>query len=297
MKQIMLIGDLARWQPEAEFIHDMLSFTGVRVITVNLGNESCNADLNRADVQYLFDNSELAVAIEKMTKKFYAQGIVDGVLFLSSGLKSDTSLHDAVFSGFPFGIPKFLVGDPGITPLGGRDIVKIPIPGSSGNFNSVRKITLSNAVFALSGMTLNNICNYGSAQPLVGVITSCNQNEINRKLQAKGLNYIGFDVSDPLLPQLIKDGFIHGILIIKDTLPPILIEVVKAGGIREIPLVIGCKDPFTICENLPDIGAIKILHTSGKSPVTCKQISFHPINCVYANEKFFSAAIHLLRKS
>jgi len=238
MKQIILMGDLTHWKSEAEFIIDMLHFTATRVVTINLGLRPVTADLNRSELRQLFPGNTLDNSVSSAITKLYSQGIADGILCLVNTEHSNYVAFHRAFEALPFGMPKIALVSGNSTWRGKKDIVHVNLPGTGYNLNPVIKICLCNIVFAISGMSLCNIHNFGSSKPTVGAICC---NEAGKSLTDIGTNFISFDCGDEYLGTLIRNGYIHGLLLGKEFQE--YETYVEMAVAREIPVVIGSKNP------------------------------------------------------
>lgn len=252
MKQIILIGDLNRWEAEINFISEMLHMTATRVISVNIGRQAAAADLNARELRQLFPGNPLEECIHLAISKLYSQGIADGILALLGKEPHLYSLADRAFAAMPFGLPKVAVLSGNSTWQGRKEIMRIYLPGTAYTMNPVIKILLSNTAFAISGMSLCSIHNFGSPTPTVGTMGI--KADIGRYLAVAGLNYIAFSEDDQLLQPLLSNGYIHGLMLASEITN--CRRYIDVAAAREIPIVITSKDPDTIRTQLDYLPAI-----------------------------------------
>ena len=242
MKQIVLLGDLTRWQSEADFIADMLHFTATRVLAINLGLRPAAADLNRSELRRLFPGNTLAESVSAAMAKLYRQGIVDGLLCLVSNEPNYYLAFDKAFAALPFGLPKVALISGDSPWRGSNDVLHAYLPGTGHNLNPIIKISLGNTAFAVSGMSLCNIHNFGSNRPTIA--TACCPKEAGKSLAEAGLNFISFNGGDDHLAALIRNGYIHGLLFGKEFEG--LRSYLELAVAREIPVVIAGGNPAKI---------------------------------------------------
>lgn len=239
MKQIVLIGDLAAWQQYAGFVTDIVHYTANRILTINLGPEAV-ADINCRKLRQLFPHDQPDTAAAKTMARLYSQGLADGVMVLGACKLRQQLL--AALEAVPYGTPKVLVLQGQCQWQPRSDVVLVRLPGEAGNLNPVVKIALSNAVFALAGMTMNNILNYGSPNPLVAVVAR--DDVAARWLNDSKLNFLLFHCQAPLLCYLARQGYIHGLLVCGDACAGNLSPWVQLARQRSIPLVATASDPM-----------------------------------------------------
>jgi hypothetical protein len=310
MKQIAIVGDLARWKQEVEFITEMLHFTATRVVTVNIGMRSVTADLNRLELRKLFPGDTLADSVGIAVSKLYSQGIADGILGLVHNDSSFFSALNKAFEGLPFGTPKVALVAGDSAWRGQKDIVLFHLPGTAYNLNPVIKITLCNAVFAISGMSLCNVHNFGSANPLIGVI--CCQEEAGKSLADQGLNYIEFGSWDGFVNTLIRNGYINGMKLCREFEG--FKGCIEAAMTREIPVVIASKDsehlrgllesiegpmnsPVALIIPEPQGSLFSLRPAATKTPTTLNTphwLKLQPISHQFGTPPFFRAAAKTL---
>lgn len=242
MKQIILIGDLIRWEAEISFIIEMLHMTATRVISVNIGRRVAAADLNARELRQLYPGKPLEECVHLAISKLYSQGIADGILALLGKEPHLYNLADRAFAAMPFGLPKVAVLTGNSTWQGRKEVMRIYLPGTAYTMNPVIKILLSNTAFAISGMSLCSIHNFGCPAPTVGTMGI--KADIGRYLAGAGLNYIAFSEDDQLLHPLLSNGYIHGLMMASEigSCRP-FIDIAAA---REIPIVIASKNPDAI---------------------------------------------------
>ena len=241
MKQIALVGDLTRWKLEAEFITEMLHFTATKVVTVNIGMQHVPADLNRKDLLKLFPGETLADSVGVAISKLYTQGIADGILGLIHNAPNSYPSINRAFESLPFGLPKVALVSGDSCWRGNKDIINVFLPGTAYNLNPVIKITLCNTVFAVSGMSLCNVHNFGSSSPMVAIV--CGQDSVGTGLAEQGIHYISFDGQDEFTSTLIKHGYINGLMLCREFQFQACIDIAMN---REIPVVIVGKDPDSL---------------------------------------------------
>lgn len=241
MKQIVLLGDLHRWKDEAEFITEMFHLTATGVITVNIGHKLIPADLNTKELRQLFPGKTLDDSIGSAISKLYSQGIADGILCLIGKDPSTSSTFAKAFAAMPFGLPKVAVLTGDSNWQGSRDILNVYLPGNTYSLSPVLKICLCNTVFAISGMCLCNIHNFGSKRPTIG-ITGCGA-EAGDHIKNAGLNYLSFSADDNYIGALLHYGYLHGLILGDLNAYSPNIEIAAA---KDIPVVCVGKSPEKI---------------------------------------------------
>jgi len=233
MKQIILIGDFARWKGEADFVIDMLHLSAAGAVTINLGARPVAADLNPRELRRLFPGVTLAESVAAAAGRMYTQGIADGIMCLVGPDPALHEIYDRTLDAIPFGLPKaaIIAGD---SPWKGRDdILQTRLPGNRHNLNPIIKICLCNTVFAVSGMALCNIHNFGSNRATIGVTGCCPRAE--EGLVESGFNFLSFEGEDKSITPLLRHGYVHGLLIGKLVDSKAWLEMAAA---REVPAVI-----------------------------------------------------------
>lgn len=250
MKQILLVGDLYRWKAEAEFITEMLHLTASRVVTVNTGLRLVPADLNARELRQLFPGKTGEESTAAAIAKFYSQGIADGLLCLVGREPNLEQVYSHVFAAIPFGMPKVAIVAGDSPWRGSKDVIHFFLPGVRHNLNPVIKICLCNAVFAISGMSLCNIHNFGSKMPTVGIAGFKDGPE--DKLPGAGLNYLSFEGELEFPGTLIRNGYIHGLFIGNDL--EACTPLIQAAAVREIPSVIVSRNPDRVQRALAPLG-------------------------------------------
>lgn len=244
MKQIILMGNFSRWQQEADFITNILHLAATRVVTVNIGPRNLSVDLNLRELRRLFPGKTGPEAIKAAIKKMYSQGIADGILCFVDADSNLYGIVDSAFAGLPFGLPKVAVA-PGDCPWRGSwEVIRFNLPGHQYNLNPVVKICLSNAAFALSGMALSNIHNFGSTQP---TIVACCGQDAGKGMEGLGINFLSL-ASEDYLPALMGNGYIDGLILSRECKS--LEAWVEIASARGIPVVLVCKNPNTIYATL-----------------------------------------------
>ncbi len=301
MKQVILIGNLNRWEAEANFICEMLQMTATRVISINIGRREVPADLNAKELRQLFPGKPLEECVHQAVSKLYLQGIADGILVLLGKEPHYYILADKAFAAMPFGLPKaaILAGD--CTWQGRRDIMHTYLPGTGYNMNPVIRILLCNTAFAISGMCLCSIHNFGSATPTVGTVGI--KGGIGKFLAIAGLNYIAFSDDDPLLPPLLRNGYIHGLILaseVENYLP--YLDIAAA---RDIPVVFISRNPGAIKATLGYLqeisGQVTIISSHHQdTPNMISQeasplwVHCHSISYKYGSDSFYRYAVKTL---
>lgn len=310
MKQIALIGDLARWKQETEFITEMLHFTATKVITINIGSKPVVADLNRRELQQLFPSPCLEECIGTAMTKLFSQGVTDGVLALVDNDSKSFPVLESALNAFPFGMPRVAIISGDSSWRGQRDVIQVYLPGTSYNLNPVIKITLCNTVFAISGISLCNIHNFGSNRPMIGV--SLNGLELGEDLDAQGLNYIHFDSHDTQLKTLLGNGYINGLLLSQEI--DNFSVWLEAALSRQVPLAVTGEDPdsfLAIMERISTPIHSAIIYVTADD-LTSGLLSFFPpakkiqfketnewlqmykVNYRYGTAQYYKAAIKIM---
>lgn len=304
MKQIILIGDLNRWLAEATFLTEMLHLSAARVITVNIGRLAAPADLNAREIRQLFPGKPLAECVHLSVAKLYAQGLVDGILGLLGKEPHLFASADRAFAAVPFGYPKVAVLRGDCPWQGRKDILRIYLPGTAYTMNPVIKIVLGNTAFAVSGMSLCSIHNFGSPRPTVGIIGI--RADLSKYFASAGLNYISFAEDDQLLSTLLCNGYIQGLMLAgKIEGNRSHIDVAAA---REIPVVIASREPEGIRAQLDFLpaasGPITVICShppesqgllgTGKENVPPLWLRCHSISHKFGSEGFYQYAVRAL---
>jgi len=248
MKQIVLLGNLNKWEQETEFIIEMLHLTASRVVTVNIGPKLTKADLNPKDLHKLYPGNNLKDCVNLAVAKMYTQGVADGLLCLVDDDPELDSVIDCAFEALPFGLPKAALVSGASSWQGNRQVIRVELPGLGYSMNPVIKICLSNVVFAVSGMALCNIHNFGSTTPTIGL---CDCQGAIRFLQDLKLNYLCFSPEDNYARTLVAYGYIHGLLLEGECKG--LANWIKAANTREIPVVISSRNPLAVKAEIASI--------------------------------------------
>ena len=300
MKQIILIGDLNHWDEEARFISDMMHMTATGVITMNIGRQNTAADLNARELRQLFPGKVLDECIHLAILKMFSQGLIDGIMALLGREPHLYSLVNRAFASIPFGQPKVAVLKGNSLWPPPKDVLPVFLPGTAYSMNPVIKIVLSNVSFALSGMSLCSVRNFGSSQPTVGAVGF--QKEIGRFLAGEGINYITFAADDQLLLPLLRNGYLGGLII--DSEVESCRSSLEVAAAREIPIVIASRNPAATAAKLaffPEVtGQINLVSaegpyqqgiapTAGQSPLRHFLVSHK-----YGSESFLQFAVKVL---
>jgi hypothetical protein len=264
VKQIIVMGDYNRWQQEADFTADILHMAATRVIAVNIGPRNLKVDLNLRDLRRLFPGKTGPESIKAAVKKLYSQGIADGILCFIDAEPNLFAVADAAFAALPFGLPKVAV-TPGNSPWRGSwEIIRFNLPGQEYNLNPVVKICLSNAAFAVGGMALSNIYNFGSAQP---TIVACCGQQAGKGMAGLGINFLSL-ASEDYLPALMGNGYVDGLILSRECKS--MVSWVEIASARGIPVVLVCKNPCSIYATLkaltPPATPVLIVSPSGAKP-------------------------------
>ncbi len=240
MKQIVLLGDFSHWKEEADFATDILHLAATRVVTVNIGQRTLNTDLNLRDLRRLFPGKTIAESIDLAIRKLYSQGAADGILCFLGLEPRLFSIVDAAFAALPFGMPKAAITTGDCPWRGSWEVIRFNLPGQDYNLNPVVKIALSSAVFAIGGMALSNIHNFGSTQP---TIAACCGATVGKAMDGLGVNFLSL-AAEEYLPALVAHGFIDGLMLSRECQS--MKVWVEIAGTRGIPVVLVCKNPGTI---------------------------------------------------
>lgn len=294
MKQIIVLGELSSWQQETEFITQMLNFTATSAITMDIGLRPQAADLNRKEIQKLFPAKNLACSIEYAVSKLYSQGIADGLLCLVGNSPQLYPGINNALSILPYGTPKIAVVRGNSTWQQSRDTQRVNLPGQGYNLNPVIKICLGNAVFAISGMALCNVQNFGSNKATIGIL-GC---KADKSVANMDLNYISFKSGDEFLEKFIRNGYLQGLLLEghhQDW------PYVKLALAREIPLVFAVKEPDAVLNKINALnpqGAPIAIVSSGSplaSPVRTETgIRSYMVFNRFGSESFYTSAIKVM---
>jgi len=301
VKQVILIGNFNRWETEAEFICEMLQMTATRVILINIGRGEAPADLNAKELRQLFPGKTLEDCVHLAISKLYLQGIADGILVLLGKEPHYYALADKAFAAMPFGLPKAAILSGDCTWQGRRDILHIYLPGTGYNMNPVIKILLCNTAFAISGMCLCSIHNFGSSAPTVGTMGF--RGSIGKYFAGAGLNYIAFSDNDPMLPPLLRNGYIHGLMLASEA--EFCLPSLDIAAAREIPVVIISRNPGAIKASLDYLPALSgpvtiISSHHQETPHIVSQeasplwVHCRSISCKYGSDSFYRYAVKTL---
>lgn len=240
MKQIVLLADFDQWKEEADFATDVLHLAATRVVTVNIGPRTLNTDLNLRDLRRLFSSKTRAESIGIAIKKLYSQGVADGILCFVGSDPNFFAIHDAAFTALPYGMPKAAVTTGDSLWQSGWDVIRFCLPGQNYNLNPVIKIALSNAVFAISGMALSNIHNFGSAQPTIAAYCGA---AVGKAMMGLGVNFLAL-AKEEYLPALVAHGYVDGLMLSRECRS--METWVEIASLRGVPIVLVCKNPGSI---------------------------------------------------
>lgn len=292
MKQVVVLGDLTRWSRETEFINDLLTYTGMQALTVNTGLSVGVWDMNQADISGAFPAESLAASTALLIRKLYAQGLLDGLLtFADDSWSSQNNCLDAI----PFGVPVFILAQGDQRLESSPRWVNIWLPGHSFNFNTMVKIAISNAVFALSGMMLNSIYNYGTSRAQVAVVAPPGTGKsLGQYLLENSLDYLLFSQGDACLNSLVRDGYIHGLLICQD-LDQTLTTCIQGAIERDTPVVlVQQQHPPRLPDNLPPGTNLVLVRTRGQTPLQQQMFKLQTVNFSPGSPKLLQAAAKIL---
>jgi hypothetical protein len=292
LKQVVVLGDLTRWSRETEFINDLLTYTGMQSLTVNTDHISGAWDMNQADISGAFPAESLAVSTALLIRKLYAQGLLDGILtFADDSWSSQNDCLDSI----PFGVPVFILAQGGQRLESSPRRVNIWLPGHSFNFNTMVKIAISNAVFALSGMMLNSIYNYGTSRAQVAVVAPPSTGKsIGQFLLENSLDYLLFPQGDACLNSLVRDGYIHGLLICQD-LDQTLTSCIQGAMERDTPVVlVQQQHPPRLPDNLPSGSKLVLVSARGQIPPQQEMFKLQTLNFSPGSPKLLQAAAKTL---
>lgn len=244
MKQIIILGNLNHWKQEADCVADIFHLTANRVITVNIGPGTLKTDLDLRDLQRMFSGKTDGESVTAAMKKLYSQGIADGVICFLGKEPQFFGVIDSALAALPFGLPKVAITSGDCSWQSNWDVLRFNLPGRGNKLNPALKICLSNAAFALSGMVLNNIQNFGSSKPTIAL---CCGEIAGKSMAALGINFLSISKED-YLSALINHGYIDGLLLSRECQNiKTLVEVATHKG---IPVVLVCQNPASVQASL-----------------------------------------------
>jgi uncharacterized protein (UPF0261 family) len=246
---VILIGTLDSKGIELQFVRDLLLAAGVHTLVIDasvIGPPAFLPDVAAEQVYTAAGTSLEAVrrlgdrgqAIEaaargaaRLAAALHAEGKVDGMLAL--GGSAGTTIGTAAMRALPFGVPKLMVSTLAsgqVKPyVGVRDILMMPSVVDISGLNRISRTVLSNAAWAMIGMTAQRQRRPAetapaSDRPLVaatmfGVTTPCV--EAGRKrLEQHGFEVLVFHATGTggmTMESFITDGLIAGVLDITTT--------------------------------------------------------------------------------
>lgn len=308
MKQIVLIADLNKWKEEAEFITEMFHLTATGVLTINIGHRLAPADLNARELRQVFPGKTLDDSVGEAVAKLYSQGIADGILCLVGKDPGTFSTYAKALAAMPFGLPKIAIISRDSAWQAERDIISVHLPGDSYNLNPVIKICLGNVVFAVSGMSLCNIHNFGSTMPTIG-IAGCGA-ETGSIMKYAGLNYLVFSANDGYIRALLHYGYIQGLLLGNGL--DQYSSCIEIAADKDIPIICVGKNPEKIRSalipmTLPDFAPVLVVTSAyldsslfslrtaaaSESPGPSPWLKHYNISHRFGSEAFYKYACQL----
>jgi uncharacterized protein (UPF0261 family) len=242
--RIALIGTLDTKGEEIQFLKQCLSEVGADVLVIDTGvlgaalfqpDVSREEIANRAgtrleDLLAARDRGKAIAAMERGITSWFRErrGTIAGVLGI--GGSAGTSIATAGMRELPAGVPKLMVSTlaSGNTRpyVGTSDIAMLfPVADFTG-LNRLTRQILANAANAMAGMFSlpQPKPTAGDQRPLLaatmfGVTTPC-VNRVRELLEAQGFELLVFHATGAggqAMEQLIRDGFLHGVLDITTT--------------------------------------------------------------------------------
>lgn len=260
---------------EADFVRGVLRELGVEAVLVDtgcLGDPEVRADVSRAEV-YAVGGADLAAlrqradrgeavaaaarGAEAITRKWHAEGRLDGVLALGGG--AGTTIGTAAMRALPIGVPKLMVSTLASGQVahfvGSSDILLMNAVVDVAGLNRISRAVLTRAAQAMAGMARGgNLPVESSDRPIVaasmfGVTTPCVE-RARARLEAGGCEVLVFHATGAggrTLESLAESGMLAGVLDITTTeLADELVggflsagpERMTAAGRRGIPQVV-----------------------------------------------------------
>jgi uncharacterized protein (UPF0261 family) len=242
--RIALIGTLDTKGEEILFLKQCLSAVGAEVLVIDagvLGTPLFQPDVSRQEIAALAgarleelllarDRGKAIAAMERGVASWFRErrGAIAGVLGI--GGSAGTSIATAGMRELPTGVPKLMVSTlaSGNTRpyVGTSDIAMLfPVADFTG-LNRLTRQILANAANAIAGMCSlpQPVPAAGDQRPLLaatmfGVTTPC-VNKAREMLEAQGFELLVFHATGTggqAMEQLIRDGFIRGVLDITTT--------------------------------------------------------------------------------
>jgi uncharacterized protein (UPF0261 family) len=243
MKTIAILGTLDSKGREFNFIKDTIEKTGTRTLVIHVGVwDSCFvpdvsnkevAEAGGASINELQEKKDRGYAMEVMTKgaievikRLYAEGKFAGII--SMGGSGGTAIASAAMRTLPIGVPKLIIstiasGDTRAF-VGVSDITMMHSVVDISGINSISSKILSNAAYAIVGMTEKEVPKLENEKPLVaatmfGVTTPC-VTKAREYLESQGYEVLVFHatgIGGKAMESLIAAGFIKGVLDITTT--------------------------------------------------------------------------------
>lgn len=271
INNIYIIGTFDTKSQELLFVRDILTNKSLKVITVDLstgGTINQHADISAIDVAKMHPRGQDAVftgergtAVAAMAEAFSIflqnQKNISGVI--GFGGSGGTALISPAMQKLDIGVPKIIVStmaSGNIAPyVGSSDICMIYSVTDISGLNPILEKILSNAAYALYGMTLNDYVPKQSSKPVIGmtmfgVTTTCVETvKVQLQNDHNCLIFHATGTGGKTLEKLCDEGHIQGALDITTTevADHLMGGILSAGADRmgtfirnEIPYVGSC---------------------------------------------------------
>ena len=243
-RKVLIIGTLDTKGAEFKFLKQNIEKAGAETLMLNTGimgepyfrpdisNEEA-ADAAGHTVKELRESNDRGFNIDvmmrgaaKLALKLYNQGLVSGVVSL--GGTAGTTIGTYAMQALPVGLPKLQVstvasGD--TRPyVGAKDITMMYSVVDIAGLNRISKTIISNAAYAIAGMSKNSQQADKEEQPLIGatmfgVTTPC-VTAAREYLEGRGYEVLVFHATGTggqSMEALVEGGFIKGVLDITTT--------------------------------------------------------------------------------
>ena len=280
MKTIAIAGTFDSKGKEFLYVKSVIEGLGLKAYTIHCGvfaplftpdvsnrDVAAAAGMNIDEIAGKKDRSigteALAMGMEQLIPKLYAEGKFDGIL--SFGGTGGTSIVTAGMRALPIGVPKLMVSTvaSGNTApyVGTSDIMMFPSIVDVAGLNSFSIKIFTNAVHAIAGMVQFESAPPQDKKPLIaatmfGVTTPC-VDYAREYLEEQGYEVLVFHATGTggqTMESLIEGGFIDGVLDLTTTeWCDELVGGVLAAGPHRLEAAGRCKVPQVVSTGALDM--------------------------------------------
>ncbi|KAL6518452.1 ToMV susceptible protein tm-1(GCR26) [Orobanche gracilis] len=266
---------------------DVEHFDGFKFVSREEVLSCCSIAGEQCDNLLPDDRGKAISSMNKALLNFLSRAHGDGVLAGAIGLggSGGTSLMASAFRSIPVGIPKVIVSTvaSGQTEpyVGTSDLVLFPSVVDICGVNSVSRVVLSNAAAAFAGMVIGHLkisrtppgARSGAEKGTIGItmfgVTTPCVNAVKDRLDREGYETLVFHatgVGGRAMEDLVKGGFIHGVLDITTTeVADYIVGGVMACDSSRFDAILERKIPLVL-----SIGALDMVNFGPKDTIPIK---------------------------